>query len=314
MLIFYLIALIIDLAITAGFFVRYRQTSARPYLHLGLATLASAVSSALMAFLGDMLFDNIIIMLAIIYVSAIIASLAGLVMVMVVLGLLRTWIQSMRSGTRPTVNKLDKSEQICKYLRIAFPVLTLLSIAFYVLLVVSLGFAGILALIVGLAFAVAVVVQCFLIVWMYLDLHGANTTTPSMMQKRNQLMKLGGLTFFGAWPAMLAGVGAGIGGAVCWWIWYVIALWSGALIGFEIPAQESPIMTGPPMTEGMDTKYGPGPGMMGGYAQAPQGFGQPPQASYQPQHQQPYGGQPQGGYAQSGYGQPGYPQPNPYQQ
>jgi len=304
MLIFYIIALVIQLAVFAGFMVRYRQTQVKSYLHLALATLANAVASAMMAFLGDMIFDSLMIMLVIIYAASIISSLAGLVMIMVVLGMLRTWVDSMRAGVKPMANKLDMAEKIFRYLRITYPVLTFVSLVFYVLLIVSLGFAGILALLVGLAMCLAMCVQCGIIVWMYLDMHGSNSVTESENRKKNQLLKLAGLTFFGAWPAMLAGVSAGIGGAVCWWLWYAIALWPGALVGFEEPIQASGV------GGGADMKYANGGsapqafGQQGGY-NAPAYGGASPQATYQPQHQQPYGGQPQGGYPQ----QPAVPQP-----
>jgi len=288
MLIFYLISFIINLAIFAGFMYRYRETSAKAYLHIGLAVLAEAIAAAILAFLGDMIFDSFIVSLVIIYAAAIVGSLAGLVMVMVVLQQLRVWIESMRTGTAPQVNRLDKSEQISKYLRIAYPVLTLLSILFYVLLIVSLGFAAILSIVVAIAFTVAVVTQCAIIVWMYLDLHNQGAGNESELRKRNQLLKLAGLTFFGAWPAMLSGVGAGVGGIVVWWVWYGIALWPGALLGFEEPVQAA--NAGNKYAPGVASPYGTQPA--GDYSQAPAYSQQPPQAAYQPQYQQQYGGQP----------------------
>jgi hypothetical protein len=308
MLIFYLISCVINVAIAAGFFFRFRQTQIPSYRTIGLAVLANAVAAGLLAFLGDMIFGSFIVSLAIIYGASIVSALAGLVMVMVVLGLLRTWIASMRTGMAPAVHKLDKADQICGYLRIAYPVLTLVSILFFVLLIVSLGFAAILSLVIGLVFAVAVVAQCAIIVWMYLDIHNAGTGNESELRKRNQLLKLAGLTFFGAWPAMLSGFGAGIGGAVVWWIWYGIALWPGAFVALDEPVQpaQGGMSAGkygatppvPPYQAGAQQPYSAQPD----YSQQQQQQYGAPQAAYQPQYQQQYGGQPQqpyqGGYAQ----------------
>lgn len=51
-------------------------------------------------------------------------------------------------------------------------------------------------------------------------------------------MRLLTLTILSAWPALLDGVASGIGVAVCWWLWYGIALWPGALVGYDLPPLE----------------------------------------------------------------------------
>jgi len=226
--VFYIIDLIVNLVLAAGFAFRYRQTQVKSYLYLGLAVCGFLVGDVLYAFLlGDLTLTLIIV-----YVGLAIYALSGLVFVMVVLKLLRTWITSMRRAPAPAAHKLDKSEKLAGYLRYAYPGLTLLSILFFVLLIVSFGAAAILSILVGLLYTICIVTQLAVCVWMWLDIQSVATT--SQITKRNQLVRIAALTFFSAWPSMFSGFGVGIGASICWWVFYGIALWPNALVGYEL--------------------------------------------------------------------------------
>jgi len=239
--VFYILDLVVNGLIFLGFAYRYKQTSVKYYLWLAVAVLAEGVSSALLAFLtgvGDL-------SAIIIYVALILVTLAGLVFVMVVLFLLRDWIQSMRGAPRPAAHKLEKADKIANILKFVYPGLTLLLVVVYILLLSVLVAAGVLALVVGLAYTVAVIVQLVVMVWLWLDIQGADTE--SMIRKRNQLVRIAALAFFASWPALLGGVGTGVGVAVCWWLWYGIALWPNAFVGYdEQPAAQAAAGFGQP--------------------------------------------------------------------
>jgi len=229
MSVFYILDLVVNGLIFLGFSYRYRQTSVKSYLWLALAVLAEAVSSALLGFLvgvGDL-------SLIIVYVAMILVTLAGLVFAMVMLFLFRDWVQSMRSATQPQAYKLEKAEKVINILRYVYPGLVLLLVVIYVLLLVSVGAAGVLALLVGLAYSCVVFVQLAFMIWLWLDIQ--KVPNESMIKKRNQLIRLMGLTFFASWPSLLGGVSAGVGVAICWWLWYGIALWPNALVGYSEP-------------------------------------------------------------------------------
>lgn len=230
MLFFYVLDLLINAAILGAFVYRYKQTGVKYYKWLAGACGAIVVSSALIAFLADSLaFPGITVF--VIYGAMIIVSLAGLVFLYTILFMFQDWVHSMRNAPTPAAHKLDKARQIIDILKKVYPGITLTMIVVYVLLMVSLGFAGILVLLVGLVSSVAIVAQLAVMIWMWLDVKDA--TDAAQIQKRNQLIRVAAMTFFSAWPALLGGVGAGLGGSVCYWIWYGIALWPNALVGYE---------------------------------------------------------------------------------
>jgi hypothetical protein len=231
MLFFYIIDLVINVLIFGGFAFRYKQTSVKYYLYLALAVLGFAVSDALLAFLGDSL--NLLIV--IVYVSLILVMLCGLVFVLVVLHMLQTWIHSMRNAASPAANKLSTSSKLIRILRIAYPSLIVLMVVFFVLLIFTTVVPSALALIFGLIYSLCVIAQLAVEIWMWLDIQ--SVSNESQIRKRNQLIRLAGLTFFSSWPSLLGGVGAGIGMSVCWWIWYGIALWPNALVGYDVEPQ-----------------------------------------------------------------------------
>jgi hypothetical protein len=226
--IFSIINLVISLLICGAFFYRFRETGVKYYQYLGLATLGFVVSAAVFAFAYDM---GTALILYLVYGSVIISSITGLVFVLTMLHMLRTWVLSMRQAPMPQARKLDMAEKICGYLRIVYPACTATLVVVYVLLMVSLGFASMLAMLVGLVYAVAIVAQFAIIVWMYLDIHAVSTE--SQVTKRNQLIRIGAMCLFSSGPAMFGGMGAGVGGSICWWIWYGIALWPNALVGID---------------------------------------------------------------------------------
>jgi len=230
--VFYILDLVVSGLIFLAFSYRFSQTRVKYYLWLAVAVLASAVSSALLAFLtgiGDL-------SAVIIYVALILVTLSGLVFVMAVLFLFRDWIQSMRRSAQPQAHKLEKADKVTNILKFVYPALTLLLVVAYILLLSILVTAGVVALVVALMYTVAVVVQLGVMIWLWLDIQGVSTE--SMIRKRNQLLRITALTFFSSWPALLGGVGTGIGSVVCWWLWYGIALWPNALVGFEEPPVE----------------------------------------------------------------------------
>jgi len=226
--IFSLINLVISLVIFGAFLYRFKQTGVKYYQYLGFATLGYVISAGLLAFLLDL---SPMIVVYIVYGAVIVSTLAGLVFVLSMLHMLQTWVGSMRQAAFPAANKLDMAEKICGYLRIVYPTCTAVLVVIYVLLMVSLGFAGILAMLVGLVYAIAIVTQFAIIIWMYLDIH--SVSTESQIAKRNQLIRIAALCLFASGPAMFGGVGLGLAGSVCWWIWYGIALWPNALCGFD---------------------------------------------------------------------------------
>jgi len=238
MLVFYIVDLVINVLIFGGFALRFKQTSVRCYLYLAGAVLMQIIADVLNGFLSDTSTLSVVV----VYGALIVAMLAGLVYVMVVLYLLQVWIQSMRNAARPAKNKLEKSEKFVKVFRIAYPVLTLLLILFFVLLILPTYFPGILAIIIGFVYTVCVVSQLAIVIWMWLDIQSA--ANESQLRKRNQLVRIGALTFFSAWPSLLGGVGAGIGMSICWWVWYGIALWPDAFVGYEVEPLDAGVQPG----------------------------------------------------------------------
>jgi len=226
--IFSLINVVISLIIFGAFLYRYKQTGVKYYQYLGIATLGYVISSGLVAFVLDI---SLSLAVYIVYGAIIISTLSGLVFVMCLLHMLQTWVESMRQAAFPTANKLDMAEKICGILRIVYPACTATLVVVYVLIMFLLGFAGVLAMLVGLVYAIAIVAQFAVIIWMYLDIH--QVSTESQIAKRNQLIRIAALSLFASGPAMFGGLGVGIAGNLCWWIWYGIALWPGALVGID---------------------------------------------------------------------------------
>jgi len=231
--VFYIIDLVVNGLIFLGFSYRYHQTKVKYYLWLAVAVLASAVSSALLAFLTGVGNLSAIV----IYVALILVTLAGLIFIMAQLFLFRDWIQSMRRASKPDQHKLEKADKLCNALKYAYPALTLLLVLAYVLLIVFLTAAGIVAILVALMFTVAVVVQLGVMIWLWLDVQSVGSE--SMIRKRNQLVRITALAFFSSWPALLGGVGTGFAAIICWWLWYGIALWPNSLVGFDEPPIET---------------------------------------------------------------------------
>jgi len=230
---FYIIDLVVNGLIFLGFSYRYHQTKVKYYLWLAVAVLASAVASALLAFLTGIGNLSAIV----IYVSLILVTLAGLIFIMAQLYLLRDWIQSMRRASKPEPHKLEKADKLCNALKYTYPALTLLLVLAYVLLIVFLTAAGIIVLLVALMLTVAIVLQLGVMVWLWLDVQSVGSE--SMIRKRNQLVRIAALTFFSSWPALLGGVGTGFAAIICWWLWYGIALWPNSLVGFDEPPVET---------------------------------------------------------------------------
>jgi len=237
--IFYIIDLVINLLILGGFLFRFKQTRVRYYAVIAAAVCAYIVADVLLA----IIFDDAVLQIVLIYIAVILFMIGGLVLIMVMLDMMRSWVHSMRNAPLPAANKIQTSEKVVRALRIVYPSLTLLLVLFYVLLIFTLLIAGILAIIVGLAYTVCLCFQLGLVIWLWLDVR--QVANQSQATKRNQLVRLGALIFFGAWPSLLSGVGAGIGTSICWWIWYGIALWPNALVGFDeepvasLPSQQA---------------------------------------------------------------------------
>jgi len=226
--IFAIINLVISLLIFGAFLYRYKETGVKYYQYLGIATLGFVISAGLVAFVLDL---SLSLAVYIVYGAVIVSAIAGLAFVLCMLHMLQTWVQSMRQAAFPTANKLDMAEKICGILRIVYPACTATLVVIYILIMVSLGFAGLLAMVVGLVYAIAIVAQFAVIIWMYLDIHAVSTE--SQVRKRNQLIRIAAMCLFASGPAMFGGLGVGIAGSLCWWIWYGIALWPNALVGFD---------------------------------------------------------------------------------
>jgi len=230
--VFYILDLVVNGLIFLGFSYRYSQTKVKYYLWLAGGVLASAVSSALLAFLTGI--GNL--STVVVYVALILASLSGLIFIMAVLFLFRDWIQSMRQSPQPQAHKLEKADKVINILKFTYPGMTLLLVLAYILLLSILVTAGVAAIVVALLYTIAVIVQLGVMIWLWLDVQSVGTE--SMIWKRNQLVRITALTFFSCWPALLGGVGTGIGSVICWWLWYGIALWPNSLVGFEEPPVE----------------------------------------------------------------------------
>jgi len=226
--IFGLINLVINLLIFGAFLYRYKETGVKYYKYLGIATLGFVISAGLVAFVLDI---SLNVAVFVVYGAVIISTIAGLAFVLCMLHMLQTWVQSMRQAAFPTANKLDVAERICRILRIVYPACTAALVVIYVLVMFTLDFATVLAIIVGLVYAIAIITQIAAIIWMYLDIHAV--PSESQVAKRNQLIRIGALCVFASGPAMFGGLGVGIAGSLCWWIWFGIALWPNALVGFD---------------------------------------------------------------------------------
>jgi hypothetical protein len=168
--------------------------------------------------------------------------LANLVFDLVVLALLRTWLQSVGQAPRPDTNRKSKSLQITGYLRFALPVLAFLFILFYTLSVavdnrVSWG-----NLVTGIAYVVANTTQLVVALWLWADARN-NMENETLVLKRNQIMVVVGLTFFGSGISYIGVGGLGDRNVVWWFMRCLIAAWTNALVGFEKePQQGKPSM------------------------------------------------------------------------
>jgi len=239
MLLFYLIDAIINFILAVACFLRFRQYrsfDSKPYLRISLAAFAAGTSSMLLCFLGDG-FETLNAVF--IYVSLIIYMFSSLVYVLTIVYLLRTWLASMRNAPRPRAHKLARAQKTVRVFTFLYPIFTFILIVFFILLIVTLMWAAILALTVGVLYTLCMIFQIGIIVWLWLDVQVVANETE--FRKRNQLIRLGALTFWAAWPSLLSGAGAGIGSSVCWWIWFGIVLWPKALIGYN----EEPTATVP---------------------------------------------------------------------
>jgi len=258
---FYVIDLAVDVLLAGALFYRFRNTKVRYYLYFAIGVLAEAVASGLLAFLSNS-FGLVTLSIIVIYSSLIIYMIANLIFILCVLHMFQAWVRSMRNAPRPSAIKLEKATKLSRILWYIYPALTCLLVLFFVLVVVTLAIAAVLATVTGVAYAVSVVAQLSVTIWLWLDVQH-NTGNPSETRKRDQLVRIGAMTFFAAWPSMLSGLGAGIGSSICWWVFFGIALWPNALIGFD----EEPQMS-PPAAAYKDpyaAAAGPGSGLEGGY-------------------------------------------------
>jgi len=244
-LIFYLVDFLLNLAFTAGFFYRYKQTTVVHYAYLGAAALAMVMTDTVLAFL----IGNIGHILFIVNGAIIINMIAGLVTIYVVLNLITIWIASVKRTPQMGASKMTTSERVFRVLKILYPVLTLLSAIFWIMDMVNIYIGAFFAFLVGVAWTGCVMLQTAICVWMYLDIEIVSNA--SQIAKRSQLTRLIGLSFFNAWPALFSGMGVGYIASVCWWIWMGIALWPNALVGFEVEPQ----ITHAAAHKGMEAAY-----------------------------------------------------------
>jgi len=230
--IFYIIDLVINAALSAAFFYRFKQTKVNYYKIFGFATLGFLLGDIVLE-ISYIMFESVFVALLILSVGFIIGILSGLVILLTLLHMLQTWCGSMRRAAVPAAVKLDRVDQLVRILKIVYPALSGLFCICYIVIMLGLPAIGaILIMLIALVDWVAVVSQIAVSVWVFLDVYRVQAGDP-VMEKRDQFIKIIGMTFFAAWPAMFSGLSVGYGASVCWWVFYAIALWKQNLVGFE---------------------------------------------------------------------------------
>jgi len=237
------LVLFVDLLFLVLFGVRYHKTGVRAYLYLALSLVLTVAVDSLEIGYAARWFDIVLNPTsspsslptdAIVYLSFNMSLnvIANLMFDLVVLGLLRTWLQSVESAPRPDTTRKNTSLKITGWLRFALPVLAFLFILFYTLSVsvnVNLSWGTVVT---GVAYVIANTLQLAVTLWLWSDARN-DVESDSLVLKRNQIMVLIGLTFFGSGISYLGVGGLGDRNIVWWFMRCLIAAWSNALEDYE---------------------------------------------------------------------------------
>ncbi|KAI9228668.1 MAG: hypothetical protein DHS80DRAFT_23101 [Piptocephalis tieghemiana] len=231
--IFNIVDLVFHVIFLAGLFYRWKQHAVPSYKYLAGAVGAFALS------------DVVTILLSLVttspwaYMIPTLLNLGGgLICIMVVLRLLLSWTGSMQGASHTGLNTgaLGRSSKLCRVLMIAYPILTAGTAAMYILSAAGLSFANLIGKLVGVAYAIFLLVQMALEIWLWMSCKQGEGT---IRRKRSQVGRLALLTACSALATLLSGFSS-IAQAIFWWIWSIIILWPGALVGYEeVPYSES---------------------------------------------------------------------------
>ena len=194
-----------------------------------------------------------------------IMAIAAMVYQLGIVQLLLNWLESMQEAQKPQKHILASCQRTSNAMFYILPTLALLSIAWWICNTVLIWRDSLdLALATCVLICLAMLVLCGLIVWLWLDTR--RPPSPYIKEydesKRYQLVRLFGLSFFSALGPLLLGARVFIGSFVIWWVWYVIAVWPGMLLGFsDTPLEESEegiVMVHPDMPSVMPPQFMPG--------------------------------------------------------
>jgi hypothetical protein len=249
----------INLLFALGFLFRFFQYKVRSYLWLSIALLLLVGADVIIALLGSgvivmdaapvdlndttvasnmtMSFNGAIGTLGMIMygVSGTLSILCYVIFDLVVLSLLRTWIESMRNAGRPATSKLNTSFKMSTVIRIAIVLMGVLYIAFLMVLVTTGWVFSLLALLVAVGIQLlAYVGLASISLWLWLDTPAAADKIQSM--KRTQIIRIFILVFFGGITYGYAGFyGSAVGYSIAWFFKCIVALWPRALVEYDIP-------------------------------------------------------------------------------
>jgi len=245
------LVLALDIVFLILFGVRFHKTRVQAYLFLILSIILTVAVDSLEIGYAARWFDIILNPTtsnapttslpsdAIIYLTFNLSLnvLANLMFDLVVLALLRTWLQSVEHAERPNASRKATSLRITGYLRFILPVASMLYILFYTLSIsvkdqISWG-----TLVVGIAYVIANTMQLVITLWLWSDARHS-LDNESLVQKRNQIIVLVGLTFFGSGISYLGVGGLGDRNVVWWLVRCLVAGWTDALVDYDKPPKQ----------------------------------------------------------------------------
>lgn len=221
---------LLHIFVSLAFAYRYYETHLRHYALLSLVLLLKVSDEGLLQARAEELTAWVV------YLGLDLAMISNLILVLVPLSLFRSWLQSMPLGFTKTLST--------RTLSWLYP-LSFLSLSLGChLLLLDFIVAAVVMIVSVVVYSISVLLQLYLIysAWscpdpgqtslLYLET-GNEKIAMNWQRKKCQLTRLFILTALSFWPALLDGIAAGVVVELPWWLWYGVALWPNALVGYD---------------------------------------------------------------------------------
>lgn len=222
----YLIEALFYGIICAGFTYRYVKTRVRYYLWLCLAAMTSTIIFILLSLFH---LDSLARVLWMLYIFSAVYAVNCLTSFWVIVCLTQDWLKSLRHDQRLDASRRVKVHKTSQVLKFAYPVGIFALLCSEISLIFSFSL-WIFVYIFTAYSSILVLVMFALVVWLWLGIRGFPGV--DLVRKKNQILRLCALLFFSSASTIIFGW---VETSVSWLIWSVIALWPGALVGYDEP-------------------------------------------------------------------------------